>query len=212
MGFFAVLPRKPLPNYGKGKSLKIQSCPHLTKKGLKMPPEKKEPVVAALESVHSALKPLSPEDRQRVLASVSALLDTPTVQGTPQRSSSLSPPKMLSTRPVGLTEIIKDKNARTNPELITLFAYYREKYENLPKFSREDIEQYFEKAHEPPPANYGRDFLVAIRNGWIHEDGPNSYITSKGIEIVEAGFGGEKSKDNLRRKPQRRAGKPKGRR
>jgi hypothetical protein len=43
-------------------------------------------------------------------------------------------------------------------------------------------------AKEPPPKNYPRDFNETVRRGWIHEDGTESYITSKGIEAVEAGF------------------------
>ena len=43
-------------------------------------------------------------------------------------------------------------------------------------------------ARQEPPSNYGRDFVEAIKRGWIHEDGENSYITTKGIEAVESGF------------------------
>ena len=46
----------------------------------------------------------------------------------------------------------------------------------------------FGKAKEPPPANYDRDFAAAVGEGWIHEDGAESYLTSKGLEAVEAGL------------------------
>jgi hypothetical protein len=35
-------------------------------------------------------------------------------------------------------------------------------------------------SREAPPANFDRDFVEAVKRGWIHEDGDNSYITSKG--------------------------------
>jgi hypothetical protein len=56
-------------------------------------------------------------------------------------------------------------------------------------------------AKEKPPRNYDRDFVEAVKKGWIHEDGAESYITSKGIEAVESGFAGE-------RKYTKRAGRP----
>jgi len=85
-------------------------------------------------------------------------------------------------------ELIQEKQPKTNAEKITLFAYYRETYEALPRFARSDLETYFGKAKEKPSGNYGRDFVEAIKKGWIHEDGSDSYITSKGVEAVEGGF------------------------
>ena len=85
-------------------------------------------------------------------------------------------------------ELIQEKKPKTNAERITLFAYYREMYEKLPRFSRSDLETYFGKAKEKPSGNYGRDFVEAIKKGWLHEDGSDSYITSKGVEAVESGF------------------------
>jgi hypothetical protein len=87
-------------------------------------------------------------------------------------------------------ELIQEKNPATNSQKIALFAYYREKYEGLSRFSRGDLKTYFSKAKESPPGNYDRDFNNAVKVGWIHEDGSESYLTSKGLEAVEAGFGG----------------------
>lgn len=73
--------------------------------------------------------------------------------------------------------------------------------EGIQRFSREDLRGYFAKAKQPPPTNYDRDFVEAGKRGWIHEDGGESYVTSKGIESVESGFAGE-------RKYIKRAGTP----
>jgi len=164
-------------------------------------PIKKDKTLAALEAVHTALKPLTAEDRQRVLASVRTLLEIPSAAGidkagddaadvTSAGPTLATPRPLASTRPLAIRELIQDKKPDTHPELITLFAYYREKHENLPTFSRADLERYYTASRENPPKNYDRDFVKAITRGWIHEDNSNSYITSKGIEAVESGFAG----------------------
>jgi len=159
-----------------------------------MAPPKKDPSIAALEAVHSALKPLEKEERQRVLASVYALLEIAPVEpplaknAAPASSAQSSVTTIASARPVGITELIQQKRPGTHPEFITLFAYYREKHQGLPNFSRADLEKYYATSHTAPPKNYTRDFISAVRRGWIHEDGDNSYITSKGIEVVESSF------------------------
>jgi hypothetical protein len=164
---------------------------------------KKDKSISALEVIHAALKPLKPEERKRVLASVNALLqispslevpdsktaasagDTASVAGT---AESPTASRETGSRPVAIRELIQDKGAHTHPQFITLFAYFREKYQGQTKFSRDDIKTYYQMSREHPPRNYDRDFLDVVRRGWIHEDGDNSYITSKGIEAVESGF------------------------
>ena len=159
-----------------------------------MPPDKKDPTISAVEAVHNALKPLSPEDRQRVVASVNALLqiapptDTPSMPAGQQRDAAVAAGPSGPSRPLAIRELIESKSPRTHAQFITLFAYYREKSQNLPTFSRGQLEQYYTMAREKPPTNYDRDFVETIKRGWIHEDGENSYITSKGIEAVESGF------------------------
>ncbi len=87
---------------------------------------------------------------------------------------------------------MQQKRPATNSQRIALFAYYRERYDGLARFARNDLLSYFSKAKEKPPANYDRDFVEAVKRGWLHEDGADSYITSRGIEAVEAGFPGER--------------------
>lgn len=152
-----------------------------------MASNKKDATISALEAVHKALKPLDPGERQRVLASVYALLEIDESQpqtkssslsvGLRPKSTSVSPP-----RPVAIRELIQEKKPTTHPEFITLFAYYREKHQNLPTFSRTALAEYYPTSHEAPPANFDRDFVKAVKRGWIHEDGDNSYITSRGLE------------------------------
>jgi hypothetical protein len=162
-----------------------------------MAEKNRDPHIVALEAVHAALKDLDAAGRKKVLSSVLALLEIdglpqPQVRHPGQPVISEERPTPTSSRPVSLVEIIHEKQPGTNAQRIALFAYYREKYESLPRFTREDIKLYFSKAKEAPAANYDRDFVEAVRKGWIHEDGADSYLTSKGVEAIESGFEGER--------------------
>jgi len=174
-----------------------------------MSSEKKDATISALEAVHAALKPLDPAERQRVLASVHALLEVAGVAGpsspligagSSSSTNQLRPQTSTAARPVAIRELIQEKRPRTHPQFITLFAYYREKHQNLPTFSRSDLAGYYTTSRETPPKNFDRDFVEAVKRGWIHEDGDNSYITTKGLEVVESSFAeaGEKPSRHTR--------------
>ncbi len=152
--------------------------------------------VDAVQAIYAALEPLDEEARRRVISSAMSLLGMgqPHLEGI---TTSRRPGQQIQTEPTTTArakspvELIQEKNPATNAQRIAVFAYHREKFEGEPRFSRADLRSYFGKAKEPPPANYDRDFNAAVREGWIHEDGAESYLTSKGLEAVEAGFGGK---------------------
>lgn len=179
-----------------------------------MADKKRDPEIEALQAVHAALKPLSADERARVLASVYALLgitgpDLAPAAGPPSRPAptptadapaiNISPRSQV--RPLSINELVQEKSPGTNAQRIALFAYYRDKHEGNPRFTRDELKGYFAKAKEQPPRNYDRDFVEAVKRGWIHEDGADSYVTSKGIEALESGFAGE-------RKYTKRPGRP----
>lgn len=157
--------------------------------------------VDAVQQVYTALEPFDDQARKRIIDSVVSLLGmrtgvfTTDVQRTPTTARvapvSEQTRESDSLRPLSPRELIQEKQPTTNAQRIALFAYYREKMEGLSRFSRADLEAYFAKAKEPPPGNYGRDFQTAVSLGWIYEDGADSYLTTKGLEVVEAGFGGK---------------------
>ena len=112
---------------------------------------KKDKAFSAVEIVHTALKPLKPEDRGRVLASVQALLQVSSAtqvaaprDDTSVRTGGLTTPA----RPLAIRELIQDKHPKNHPQFITLFAYYREKYQNLSTFSRDMLEKYYTDSRE----------------------------------------------------------------
>lgn len=185
-----------------------------------MPTTKKDPEISALEAVHAALKPLKPEARRKVLASVFELLQISgslpiararePLTSTPQ--SHAGPVVSVSTaRPTSLVELVNEKRPGTNAQRLALFAYYREKSEGSSRFSRDDLRPYFAKARIAPPGNFDRDFNDAVKKGWIHEDKDESYLTSKGLESVEAGFAAEPkgARRPLRARAKKKSGRPK---
>lgn len=156
--------------------------------------DKEKDVMGALKSVYAALKNLDANDRKRVLSSAHALLGSEARQIEPMLPStgasqqgSVAPQKLQGT-PVSIVELVLEKSPSTNAQRIATFAYYREKYLGLSRFSRADLKTYFSKAKLSPGRNYDRDFGDAARKGWIHEDGTDSYLTTKGIEAIEKGF------------------------
>lgn len=153
-------------------------------------------VIVAIESVYDALKDLDAASRQRVLSSAFALLGVESPKGQVASQAPTHAPLSLGTtqsaRPIGLVELMNEKRPGTNAQRIAVFAYYRERTESKSRFSRSDLESYFATAKVPPARNYSRDFGEAVRAGWIHEDGAESYLTTKGIEAVENGFEGQR--------------------
>lgn len=170
--------------------------------------EKRDPHIVALESVYAALKDLDVTTRKKVLSSAFALLGIEESPNRPAATLARREPEsglaMTAARPTSIIELLQAKQPGSNAQRIALFAYYREKYENLPRFSREDLKPYFSKAKEPPASNFDRDFVEAVRKGWIHEESSDSYLTTKGVEAVESGFEGELKRTRKDRKSAKR--------
>lgn len=160
-----------------------------------MPEKGRDPTIVAIEAVYAALKDLDAAVRNRVLSSALALLgvEAPRIPSA-QHTAIMSPGRELNQqlRPIGLVELMNEKKPGTNAQRIAVFAYYRDKTEGNPRFGRSDLESYFSRARVPPAANYSRDFGEAVRAGWIHEDGAEFYLTTKGVEAVESSFEGER--------------------
>jgi hypothetical protein len=156
--------------------------------------------VDAVQLVYEALEPFDDQGRRRIVESAASLLGmrlgglAPEPHAKSASTSIVGAPSMASTaasRPLSPMELIQEKQPTTNAQKIALFAYYREKVEGLSRFSRDDLAGYFGKARQPPPGNFNRDFQAAVNLGWIYEDGDDSYLTTKGLETVEAGFAGK---------------------
>lgn len=159
-----------------------------------------DPVAEAINQVVAALAQLEDEAKRRVLKAAGALfglgdssahgvfaLSREGVEAGPVPRSSQD----ISQTPQSLNELILEKKPVTNSQRLALFAFYRERVEGKQRFARGDLLPYFAKAREPKPGNFDRDFTAAVKEGWFHEDDADSYLTSRGVEAVEAGFGGK---------------------
>jgi hypothetical protein len=151
-------------------------------------------LVEAVQLVFDALEPFDDAARQRILTSAVSLLGGTAVtapSGLSTSRATVQATPLSADRPLSPVELIQQKSPATNPQRLALFAYYRDKVEGLSRFSKEDLRLYFAKAKQPSPQNYDRDYNQAVKLGWIYDDDADSYITSKGIEAVEAGFDGK---------------------
>lgn len=168
--------------------------------------------LAAME-VMKALQPLSAEEKARVLRSAAALHEIPwgrsSAAGSPDRVDPTGKAARAEEEPaqdqedepgtreknqgkrLSIVEFLGNKAAATNPQRIAVFASYHERVVGKDKFSRDDLEKYFAAAKLAKPQNYVRDFSKAVAEGWIHEDGADSYLTQAGERAVDAGFGGK---------------------
>jgi hypothetical protein len=155
-------------------------------------------LVEAVQRVFEALEPFDEAARQRILSSAMSLLGggfpgpvSRVLDPNPARTLVGQAPRSPSERPLSPIELMQEKEPATNAQRIALFAYYREKVEGLARFTKDDLRPYFGKARQPPPQNFDRDYRQAVKLGWIYDDEADSYLTSKGLEAVEAGFGGK---------------------
>lgn len=162
-----------------------------------------DPVTSAATTVMSALQPLAPDERQRVLDASAALfglsaprrpantpVDSAESEETDGSDSTAGTPS--SGKRQSVVEFLHTKSPATNSQRLACFAYYREHVEKKGQnFAKGDLKPYFQSAKLAKPANFDRDFREAVSAAWIHEDGANSYLTQAGETAVEAGFGGK---------------------
>ena len=92
---------------------------------------------------------------------------------------------------LSLREYLDKIGASKKPEQITTIAHYVCEIEGQSDFSRDDIRSRFITAREPPPGNFGRDFALALKNGWIaelHGKKNRYYVTAKGTQAISNNF------------------------
>jgi hypothetical protein len=98
----------------------------------------------------------------------------------------------LGTQPaLSLREFLDEAEAKSNPEKIVAISQYLIEFEGKSDVGRDDIKACFRTAGEPAPANYPRDFAIAIQNGWIAEDKNNTgryYVTRRGQDAISQKF------------------------
>jgi hypothetical protein len=109
----------------------------------------------------------------------------------PSSVGSKGAPRSADGVSLSLREYLDKIGASKKPDQITTIAHYLCDYERQDDFSRDDIRSRFLTAREPLPANFGRDFAVALRNGWVaevHGKKNRFYVTAKGTQAINNNF------------------------
>lgn len=131
------------------------------------------------------------------------------VSVTSQENKDLIIPTILGTEPMpgeekfSLGEYVNKYQPTTYPEKIIAIAAYQKELKGREVFSPEDIRPLFRTIGDVPPANFGRDFRIALANSWIAPDdnNPNAfYITSIGLKALKSNFSGGSIKKQKTRK------------
>ncbi|MDX1947376.1 MAG: hypothetical protein SFU86_18390 [Pirellulaceae bacterium] len=160
-------------------------------------------VFDAAQLIGKALDGLSPEDQQKALNGAIVMLglgksDVSVSPGTEGGSASGGQTDTgsgggdaSSAKRKSLVEYLNERAPATNAQRIAVFAAYREEVESFDTFAKDDLEKCFPKAKLAAPAYFNRDYNSAVSEGWIHDDGANSYLTQTGQKAVAAGFGGK---------------------
>jgi hypothetical protein len=115
-------------------------------------------------------------------------------------------------RRISLREFLHESQASSNPEKITVIAEYLREHEGKEEFARDEIKGLFRQAGEGAPANFPRDFSVAVRNGWVAEDtkSPGSFfVTNTGRAAISNKFSGEIKKGGVQPASRKRSRKAK---
>ncbi|MEQ9692302.1 MAG: hypothetical protein RLO48_21520 [Bauldia litoralis] len=92
---------------------------------------------------------------------------------------------------LSLREHLDEVRPSKKPEQIVTIAHYVCEIERQADFSRDDIRSRFITAREPAPGNFGRDFAIAVKNGWVaevHGKKNRYYVTAKGVQAIGNNF------------------------
>jgi hypothetical protein len=156
--------------------------------------EREKPVKITLSGKVSYQDDLTVNQAAQILAFIetSASMEV----GTPAAASRLAPLQATTTTTrTSLTprEALESSSAKTNPEKIVAFASTMLDDNHEGTFSLEDIKSLFRRARESTPKNFNRDFEKVIQAGWVDEaeDKGEYYLTTKGLDALEAGFKAE---------------------
>ena len=108
-------------------------------------------------------------------------------------------------------EFIDQVSARRNPDKIAAMGAYL-KDRGVSEFTPEEIKPMFQEAGESTPANFSRDWRLAIGAKWIAPAGGSNktfYITNTGLKAVKANFSADVRKQATQsRKPRKKSGTP----
>jgi hypothetical protein len=130
----------------------------------------------ALQSIISALQPLSPEARQRIVDSAVTFLRLGGSRSTPPRQQATSDPGVGSRirspsysadTAMSPKDFLLDKQPRTDVERMACLAYYLTHYRETPHFKTLDLSQLNTEAAQPKFANAANTTNNAVKRGYL---------------------------------------------
>lgn len=157
-------------------------------------PEKREGDSDALGQVIAILKPLSPEDRDRVLRTIATFFDLQGRSVKPVVSSQTSESLIRPRRHIYFSEdldvspkdFIMQKQPRTDVERVAALAYYLAHYRNTPHFKTLDISKLNTEAALPKFANTAWASNNALKMGYLaNSTRGNRQLSAAGERFVE---------------------------
>lgn len=135
-------------------------------------------------------------DRQTAAEVMAAVLGVRAAPiGSGQTHNARSPNE--SEEQMSLREFLDEVKAIRKPDQIVAIGHYICHQEGQSNFSRDDVKTRFSTAKEPMPANFARDFGLAMKAGMVaeaHQQAGRFYVTKTGIQAIERHFSKESKK------------------
>ena len=98
---------------------------------------------------------------------------------------------------VSLREFLDEVRATRKPDQIVAIGHYITQFQGQADFSRDEVKAQFSVAREPMPANFPRDFALAVRAGMlaeVHGKQGRYYVTKTGLGAMKSKFSKDKDK------------------
>lgn len=95
---------------------------------------------------------------------------------------------------ISIQEYLRSKKPKTDVNKTLAICHYMEKYEDFEYYNKNDIEEHFKKAREPPPLNINDKVNSNIKKGYMMDADEKKdnlkcwCLTSSGIEFCENNF------------------------
>jgi hypothetical protein len=126
---------------------------------------------SVLAEVVSALKRLSPESRQRLIATVSTFFSPSLAYSqtntNPPVSAVSSPSTFSDTKPITAKQFILEKEPRTDVERVACLAFYLTRYADTPHFKTVDLSRLNTEAAQPKFSNPAVAVDNATKMGYL---------------------------------------------
>lgn len=115
---------------------------------------------------------------------VSFLLGAPAVAAPGRVLEGLVPAAGGTERVTSIAEYLREKQPRTSADTLLALSGYLELIDHKRPFTREDMRRLMRAARLTEPANFPRDFAVAVTKGYIQAVTGGFQLTNSGLEAV----------------------------